>query len=354
MQRALGWGLVMGALTLCAPAAAQGPDDPAVRDAQARFEEGLQRVKAGDYEAARVSFAQAYAALRRPAILWNLALAEEKTGHVVEALSHFKRVARDTSATPSDRDEAQRHATALTTRTGHVDVQAPPGTTFHVDGDTAENVTPLLEPVDVTPGHHTIDLRLAGASRSMAVDAPAGQVVRVTLSAGELAAPTPPASTPPPSPPPVAETPPPPNLPPPIVEGGKSVSPARVVTVTVLGGLAVVSAGVGVYLALLSQDENNTAGGYRQQLDHDNGFVGKGHCAGDRGSSDTCMKLNRAVYTQNAEALGSNIAYVSAGVLAAGAIVGWFVWPKSKRTEAAWVMPLVAPGTYGIGAGLRF
>jgi hypothetical protein len=130
MQRALGWGLMVGAVAISRPAAAQGPDDPAVRDAQARFEEGLERVKAGDYEGARVSFAQAYAALKRPAILWNLALAEEKTGHLVEALSHFKRVERDKSATASDRDEAQRHAAALTGRTGHVDVQAPPGATF--------------------------------------------------------------------------------------------------------------------------------------------------------------------------------------------------------------------------------
>jgi hypothetical protein len=347
MQRALGWGLVTGALMLCCPAAAQGQDDPAVRDAQARFEEGLQRVKTGDYEGARVSFAQAYAALKRPAILWNLALAEEKTGRLLEALSHFKRVVRDTSATASDRDEAQRHATALTSRTGHVDVQGPPGTTFHVDGDSAENVTPLAEPLDVMPGHHTIDLRVGGAPRSMAFDAPAGQVVRVSLASGEQAPATPPASvTPSPASTP-AETA-PPNLPPPIPEGTGQVSPARIATVTTLGGLAVVSAGVAVFLALKSQDDDTSAVGLRKKLG------GSGKCVGTLGSTDDCMKLNLAVYSQNAEALWSYVLYAATGVLAAGTIVTWFAWPKSKQTPAAWIMPVVAPGAYGVGAGVRF
>jgi hypothetical protein len=352
MQRALGWGLMVGAVAISRPAAAQGPDDPAVRDAQARFEEGLERVKAGDYEGARVSFAQAYAALKRPAILWNLALAEEKTGHLVEALSHFKRVERDKSATASDRDEAQRHAAALTGRTGHVDVQAPPGATFHVDGDATENVTPLAEPVDVTPGHHMVDVHLGAALRSLAFDAPAGQVVRVTLSSSDLAvvAGAPPvAPTSAPSAVPAgAEGPAPPALESPPV-GSPQVSTARVVTVTALGGLAVVSAGLGVFLALKSQDDDKTAGGYRMRL-------GPGHsyCVGTAGSSVDCSGLNHAVHSQDVEALWSNVLYVTAGVLAAGAVVTWFVWPKSKHTEGAWIAPIVGPGTYGLSLGAHF
>ena len=55
------------------------PATAAEREAQARFEEGLARVKANNFEGARMSFTQAYAVLRKPAILWNLALSEDSS-----------------------------------------------------------------------------------------------------------------------------------------------------------------------------------------------------------------------------------------------------------------------------------
>lgn len=362
MQRALGWGLVVGALVFSRPASAQGQDDPAVRDAQARFEEGLDRVKTGDFEGARISFAQAYAALKRPAILWNLALAEEKTGHLVEALSHFKRVVRDKSAATGDRDEAQRHAVALTGRIGHIDVQAPPGSTVHLDGDAAEVVVPLLEPLDVTPGRHAVDVRLGSASRTIAIDAPAGQVVRVTLSSADLAqgggAASPSTVTPTstvgtnPSQERAAEG----AESPPAHEGSAPIPPARIITVTVLGGAALIATGLGVFLALESQDHDGSSRGYRNLLGQ-NGKNNVSACSGAvavAASMGKCSALNSSVGDQDLEALWSKVLYVTAGALAAGAIVTWFVWPKSKRSEGAWVAPILAPGTYGIGAGGHF
>ncbi|MCL2448278.1 MAG: hypothetical protein FWD17_04975, partial [Polyangiaceae bacterium] len=140
------WRMLAAVLAMSAfPATAHAEGDVAVRDAQARFEEGLERVKVGDFEAARLSFAQAYTVLRRPSILWNLALAEEKTGHLLESLVHFKRVAHDPSADGSDREVAERHAAALVARTGHIAVEAPPGAVLQLDDDTAESVAPLAE-----------------------------------------------------------------------------------------------------------------------------------------------------------------------------------------------------------------
>jgi hypothetical protein len=75
MRPVLPWGVLAAVLAASTPGVARAQGEVAVRDAQARFEEGLDRVKAGDFEAARLSFAQAYTVLRRPAILWNLALA---------------------------------------------------------------------------------------------------------------------------------------------------------------------------------------------------------------------------------------------------------------------------------------
>src|SRR5580658_4422188 len=82
-------------------------DDKTVREAQARFEEGLKRVKAGDFEAARMSFVQAYVVLHKPDILWNLALSEEKSARPLDALAHFKEFARQ-APTDADRERAQK------------------------------------------------------------------------------------------------------------------------------------------------------------------------------------------------------------------------------------------------------
>jgi hypothetical protein len=170
---------------------AHAQSDVAVRDAQARFEEGLERVKSGDFDAARLSFAQAYTVLRRPAILWNLALAEEKTGHAIDALGHFKQVVRDADATPSDREVAQRHAAGLMARTGHIAVEAPPGATLIVDGEPRDVIAPLAEPLDVTPGHHVIEAKLTQGSKSLEVDAAAGQTARVSFLVVDSAPPQP-------------------------------------------------------------------------------------------------------------------------------------------------------------------
>ena len=75
MRRAR-WGILAGVLAVAPPAWGA---DPAERDAQARFDEGIVRVKAGDLEGALLSFRQAYALVHRPVIVWNLALVEEKT-----------------------------------------------------------------------------------------------------------------------------------------------------------------------------------------------------------------------------------------------------------------------------------
>lgn len=101
MIRAAFWGTTAAlSAALVAASASARAGDISTREAEARFQEGLARVKSHDFEAARVSFAQAYAVLHRPQILWNLALAEEKTARVVEALQHFRAVADDASAGP--------------------------------------------------------------------------------------------------------------------------------------------------------------------------------------------------------------------------------------------------------------
>jgi hypothetical protein len=352
------WIVLSAAMALMASPAAAA-EDPSVHDAQARFEEGLERVKAGDYEAARISFAQAYALLKRPAILWNLALAEEKTGRVVDALDHFKQVAHDPSATTGDREDAQRHASGLAAKTGHVDVQAPPGASLRVDGDPVEAVTPLEEPLDVMPGHHVVEARWAEGSKSAPLDVAAGQTVHVSFGARDVAGP---AGSVPPSeaagapvgraapagaalPGAGAE-----NEPAAVAHPQPSV--ARVVTTASIGGAAVVAVVVGVVLGLDSRSQANEAAGDRTQIARGTA-LGNSACyvAPVQGA---CPGLSDAVRAQNRDAEASDVLYVTGGVLAVGAVAAWFLWPRSRTETGVWVSPAAGASGLGVQAGGRF
>ncbi len=161
-------------------AGAARADDKAVREAQARFEEGLKRVKAGDFEAARMSFVQAYVVLRKPDILWNLALSEEKSARPLDALAHFKEFAKQ-APTDADHARAQKHLDVLMAQTGHIEVQAPAGTPIVLDGATGVGTAPLADTLDVAPGHHVIEGKLANGTKAQTVDAVAGEITRVNF-----------------------------------------------------------------------------------------------------------------------------------------------------------------------------
>src|SRR5258708_8385176 len=100
----------------------------------------------------------------------NLALCEEKTGHVTEALTHFKQVTRDTLATDADREDAQTHAAGLAGLVGHVEVKAPAGVVLMVDGGASAGTPPLTEPFDMSPGHHVIDASLPQRPHPLLLD----------------------------------------------------------------------------------------------------------------------------------------------------------------------------------------
>src|SRR5882672_9324978 len=142
------WGMLTAALVLAASSPAAADDEKANREAEARFKEGLARVKTKDYEAARLSFEQAYAVLHRPLILWNLALSEEKTNHPLDALAHFRQVAREAPG-DADRASAQKHVDTLLTQLSRIDVQAPPGASLALDGGDLAGTAPLGDPLDV-------------------------------------------------------------------------------------------------------------------------------------------------------------------------------------------------------------
>ena len=349
MGRRARWGIVTAALFVAASSSARADDDRANREAEARFKEGLARVKSKDYEAARLSFEQAYLVLHRPLILWNLALAEEKTSHPLDALGHFRQVARE-APTDADRANAQKHVDALLGQLARIDVQAPAGTALALDGSDLAGTTPLADPIDVTPGHHVVAAKLAAGSAKLAdVDAEAGQVAHVSFAAD---APPPaavvvlaPAATP------SAGAAPPPTdvqgLPAlPEDESPKPFWTTRTVTATAFAGAAIAVVGVGAAFGIASQNNKSTVTRYQT---HD----GSSFCHVTPTASD-CAPWNDALNAQNRDANLSNALYFTAGALALGAVVSWFFWPKGGHVKTAFVLPNVGPDRAGLEAGGRF
>src|ERR1700677_4063020 len=105
--------LVVG--TMAAPPRALAQTEQATKEAaESQFKEGLRRLDAGDEEGARRSFFSAYGVLRDPSILFNLASAEQLTGHPVEALQHYKLFVADRTVAGGDRETALERIVELT------------------------------------------------------------------------------------------------------------------------------------------------------------------------------------------------------------------------------------------------
>jgi len=338
-------GILAGAVVLATAAPSRADDAVVKRDAQARFEEGIARVKGGDYEGARVSFKQAYAVLRKPEILWNLALAEQKSGHVVDAITHFKQVQREVPAGP-DRASAAKHVADLLPLTAHIDVVAPSGMQVSLDG-TALGVAPLGDTLDVEVGRHHIEIRSAqGATKSADADAVVGQTAHVSFLTGEsspvpaaagLPAPTDAqpqsASQAPGAPAPGADA-------PVGTSSHRDFWDARGVTVVSLGGLAVISAGMGLAFGVVSGNDASTASTLRTQNPNCAGFTTAG-----------CQQLQSTTQSQHSAYVTSEVFWITSAVFTAGAVGAWFLWPKPAPSGAA-ASVRVVPAVGGSGAGV--
>lgn len=185
---------------------AQTGDDPIVKAARARFNEGIDFYDKGQYENARAAFLQAYALRKHPAVLTNLAQSSLRSGHALEAARYFQLYLHDSaSLTAAQRSEAETGLAEARAKLGRLEVSAPSGTAIDIDGDRIGDA-PLTEAIDVEPGSH----RVSSSSDSKTVTVIAGQVAPVKLGPKEAQVETPtPAAPPIAVPPPVEESPPP-------------------------------------------------------------------------------------------------------------------------------------------------
>ena len=103
---------------------------------------------------------------------------------------------------------------------------------------------------------------------------------------------------------------------------------AKIATTVVLGVLAVGGFVTGVSFGVASQGDAGNAQTIRNTMPSN-------ACAGAASSSVPCQNLSSAVDAQNRDAAISVAMYIASGVLAAGAVVAWIVWPKPAKSDAA-------------------
>jgi hypothetical protein len=331
------------------PSPAQTPDE-ARADAEKRLDEGLQRYAKGDYEGARLAFAQAYAVLTSIDLLYNLMRAEVKSGHPLEALVHIHQMLRDPKATTEDRAKAERLLEEANRVTGHVAIDAPDGAEIVLD-HVPSGEAPIKEPFDVVPGKHVVEARGAGGSRAIEVQAPAGQIVtaRFALEAGRaptvsgpvpvsVAATAPPLKPVPPQPPPpteLARQEQPQELGAPPRE---HESNARILVPIVIGAIGVIGLGVGVGMGVASQGQQSSATTFRSA--NPSGF-----CANQ--ASATCMQYQGILSSQQQDTNVSRVMLVGGGVLAVAAVVTYLAWPRAGKERGAWVAPTIGGAVVG-------
>jgi hypothetical protein len=225
---------------LSSVAQAQGappaPADPVTLIARQRYNEGVTAYDAAHFEEARAAFLQAYALKHHPAVLLNLGQSELRSGHQDDAGNHLQQFVREfAAASPEQRAAAEKGIAEAKKHAGFVVITADAtGAEVSIDGTTV-GTTPLLDPVFVKPGKHTVFATFQGRNAATAIDVKAGMAGNATLVLGAGTPPPVPVApvAPPPEPPPVAPPPPepppaaaPPLLPPPTFVPAPNPPPA--------------------------------------------------------------------------------------------------------------------------------
>ncbi len=283
---------------------------------------GVEHYKHHDYELARIDFERAYSLDPQSGTLFNLALAELQSGHPLDAARHLRAYLLSPEVPPERRESVRaRWLRQAEAQIGRVSVEAPPGAQVLLDGFVQGEV-PFAEPLDVTAGDHEVEARLGSWSRSVHVSALLGVVTTVHFEVVQLPSPT--------SPPPSAIV--PSSITPAATEAPRpaGIPAAKIATVAVLGGAAVIATGVAVGFTVASHDAYNHANTLRA------GLTSTSECApGQQSLPPICPELASAISSQSNEYHLSVGLYVVGGVLAGAGLVTWLIWPRPV-SKSAW------------------
>lgn len=302
---------------MCLSAHASAQDDFMKKEAQQRFQEGTVLMSDGKYEPARAKFIQAYATMKVPNVVFNLARCEHFTGRYLEATHHYReylRIVDPKKATPREREDIDTWLKETSKYVGRLEISAPAGAHLLVDGERVGDA-PLAEPYDVARGKHAVVAETNGKRLTAEIDAPAGATTKVALAEESPASVVPLSHATPGTPrDPDVVTPPPREAEPSSWTGTKTAA-------VVLWAGAVAAGVTGGFLLKAGGDKAD---------DGRAATAGIPTCVGV--SSPACDEGASAARSSSDLTTGGAIALVGAGALAVtGAVL--FFWPRGERAN---------------------
>jgi hypothetical protein len=352
-KRSIAAAVLLAFLPLSLGSPAFGQDDPTVKAARARFQEGVAFFDKGEYENARAAFLQAYALRKHPAVLLNLAQSSLRSGHALEAARYFQQYLREsTSLSPAQRADAERGLADARQKLGRIEVTAPSGANVTVDGDGV-GTAPLADPVDVEPGSH----KVKAGNDELKLDVAAGQKVAAKFgSSGAAAAspvptPPPPSNTPATTTPPANDTPATPAVPPNGEDTGAKVEtkkmnllapPANMTPVYIGAGAAVVGVGIGIGFGVIAKaSAQNSADSVASEIRKNNqppNSIAQ-PCSSTVSTVVTkfgkaCAALSDDNSKVDTDATIGNIG-LAVGIAGAALAVGWFLFAPKRQDDSA-------------------
>ena len=302
-----------------APAAGSAKPDEAppaaqVKKARDLWYRGVDAFRAGNYEEARLAFAECYQIMPKSDVLRNLSISEIQSGHYVSAARHLTQLlATPGELSSSVREEANSRLAQAEAQIGQLQIGVDlAGAEISVDG-TVVGRSPLPGKWYTEPGQHEVQVSKAGYPiESRQVFALAGVVIPVDVSletlrreqaadakAAELmgtsegqaqAAP----------------------------DGKDEISTASTVILITTGTLAAASLAAGIIFTVSANGHGSTAEGMQERL---NG-VG---CGPDTPLVPDCELLNQELEEADADRQRALIGFVGFGV-ASAATLGYALW----------------------------
>jgi hypothetical protein len=333
----VGAGAVTGSIAVPRPAWAQpGAGDTKASDpkqrADAAYKEGLALNKAGNHEAALAKFEAANALLPSGMALYQIARMEQLLARHALALQHFREALRETTLTVDARRDAEKSIDDLKTKIGIIVLDVPGGASVTVDGN---DVDPK-NAVEVVPGLHVVNVKLAAETRTIDVTAPAGAVTPVKARFDE------PTNT---RPPPTEGTAPLASPTPPRAQSFWTTG--RIVGTTAVAA-GIVSLGVGIGFAAASGSAGNKASRIRTGLP-----AGDSACT-DPANTAPCADLRTAVDDQHSDKNLRNGFLVAGVVLAIGGAVVFAVSAPKHETTGTALIPFASTKEGGLAVSGRF
>ena len=278
------------------------------------YDEAIQFGKRGEYRKAKASLIAAWSLIKTWEIAVNLGSAEMRLGQYRAAAEHLAWGIRDGAVKEGETyPPLVKAKTLLAEAAGHVGqvklLADEPGAVIFVDEEVVGR-TPLADPIYLDPGEHVITARSANPERAslrLEVRVQPGDALESYLrfhSGDAVKAPSQEQA----------------NL---RASGESSKLEARTVVPLALGGLTVISSGIGLAFSIKASAAEDAAKDWAVRTG--------GNCDVP---SEACAGLADARERRNDANRIANVAWISAGVFGAATLVTALFWPKATSPVA--------------------